>query len=318
MNPIVSLTSVNNDTYQITGSLNGTQNLWRATGGLDQLDVHWNLTLHRIFGWYGQQDLENFDEDTLGMLQWNPYAHDSLVEGTIQIGSETIAFSTVGNSFRAYADMNWGREFPDPPSHRSFFNTARLSKTDTSYSWTWFDVCIPTSANAEDDIAIAGGWGNAETGFPFYTLEGGFVDVRLGSSVHVGIRLGHAWNKGPYPIKWSTTNDGDVKEFSVTRLNWVNFTDEFGADSIPLGQQIALETSTYRVELTFITKASQYNRLLYPFEKLVFSDFEAVGASVLVQVWKKGAQIISTTSSAGGLEYGAQVAINLGRPSDSQ
>ena len=113
--------------------------------------------------------------------------------------------------------------------------------------------------------------------------------VRVGVRVKVRRELGLMFrvqvNFGPlhsfFTLYSLSTNDGEVKQFTVARANWQNFTDEFGTDLIPLVQTITLETTTYKVVLTFTARPQQFARLLYPFEELVFSDFEAIGTSLL-------------------------------------
>lgn len=49
---------LNNDTYHLKGKMFGTENVWVHEGCDKDLPIEWDLTVHRIYGWYGQEPFE--------------------------------------------------------------------------------------------------------------------------------------------------------------------------------------------------------------------------------------------------------------------
>lgn len=257
---------IDSDTYHVTGRMDNYASVWTAINCDPNLFIEWDLTIHRIYGWYGQQDCED-SLKTFGVISWNTYAHDAEVEGTITIGSTVYTISRNEN-FRAYCDMNWGENFPagDPA---------------IDYPWGWY-YAGRSDANTANDLSIIAGVGRHDAGFPFGTCLGKFADVRLDSNTHIGLRQSEIWSEG-YSLM-ETSNDGDVKQFNVERDQWTLFTDDIGSALIPLHQEVTLETDHYIVVMDFYSELSDYNRLLFPHEDYIFSDFEGLGVDVHVTV----------------------------------
>ena len=84
-----------------------------------------------------------------------------------------------------------------------------------------------------------------------------------------------------------TTNDGKVKKFEITQDNWVEYTDTLGSALIPLNQKVYIETDHYITIMDYFSEIEDYNRLLFPHEKYIFSDFEGLGVDVHVTITKK-------------------------------
>jgi hypothetical protein len=272
---------IDDDTYQVRGKMRNPSNVWFADGCDPDLFIEWNLVIHRNYGWYGQQDIQNITK-SVGLINWNTYAHDSEVEGYIRVG-DTIYTIERNEDFRAYCDMNWGINFPE-------------GKPSIDFPWGWYHVNLPNSDPAKDLSIIAGiGRHNLakalETGGNSTQLNipgmGKFADIRLNSSTHIGVR---SIIMSPNSVEdvlqpgFVTTNDGLVKIFKIERDNWAIYTDSIGSAKIPLKQKITIETTHYKTVMDFSSEIGDYNRLLFPHENYVFSDFEALGVNVHVVV----------------------------------
>jgi hypothetical protein len=164
--------------------------------------------------------------------------------------------------------MNWGENFPsgDPA---------------IEYPWGWY-YAGDASSNTANDLSIIAGVGRHDTGFPMGTALGKFADIRLDSSTHIGLRQNEIWSES-YSLM-ETSNDGDVVQFNVDRDQWATFTDELGSASIPLHQKVTLESDHYIVVMDYYSDMGDYNRLLFPHEDYIFSDFEGLGVDVHVTV----------------------------------
>jgi len=68
----------------------------------------------------------------------------------------------------------------------------------------------------------------------------------------------------------------DCRYVCVVNSDWVNVTDEYGTASIPLTQTVTIVTSHTRVVLTFSSQWADYNRLIFPHQDVLFSDFEGM------------------------------------------
>ena len=272
---------IDDDTYHVRGKMRNPSNVWFAEGCDPGIYIEWDLVIHRIYGWYGQQDIENIAK-SVGLINWNTYAHDSEVEGYIKINDTTYIIER-NEDFRAYCDQNWGVNFPE-------------GKPSIDFPWGWYHVNAPNSDPSKDLSIIAGiGRHNLatalETGDNSNQLNipgiGKFADIRLDSDTHIGVRsiimspnsVQDVWTPG-----FVTTNDGFVKIFKLERDNWVDYTDSLGSAKIPLNQKITIETKNYKTVMDFRSKIGEYNRLLFPHEDYIFSDFEALGVNVHVVV----------------------------------
>jgi hypothetical protein len=269
---------IDDDTYHLIGVMGSPSNIWYAEGKYNgepvdpALYIEWDLVVHRIHGWYGQQPPTEGGIDQMGVIHWNTYSHNSEVEGQIKIGDQVYHFER-NERFRAYCDMNWGIDFPH-------------GEPAIEYPWGWYYAGLPSS-NPAEDISIIAGIGIVDTGSLFGIVEGKYADVRIGDT-HIGIRSNETWKPSPgksgHPL-FETSNDGFV-DFSVERSNWVEFQDSIGTALIPLNQKVYLESDHYIVELDFHSKIEEYNRLMFAHEYYIFSDFEGLGSAVHVTITK--------------------------------
>jgi len=160
---------------------------------------------------------------------------------------------------------------------------------------------------------------------------GKFADIRLDGKTHIGVRSIVLSPKSVEDVNqpgFVTTNDGFVKIFRIERSNWAIYSDAIGFAKIPLNQKITIETTNYKTVMDFKSEIGDYNRLLFPHENYIFSDFEALGVNVHVVIsrlmektvyarWDlsrrfpikmKAFEVIREfTSDDGGLEYGYNV-----------
>ena len=146
------------------------------------------------------------------------------------------------------------------------------------------------------------GTGRTFAGFPLFAMDARFADIRLNSTHHIELTELIMYDETFY-----YTNDGIVHKFSVDRSDWTTISDNFGSADIPLTQLCTMETDTYLVTMNFKSKETDYNRLLFPLNHELFSDFEALGVSThLKVVYKPTNQAIVDTviSSTTGLEFG--------------
>lgn len=293
------------DTYTIYGEMKNFQYTWNSINCSDDTYIQWNLTLYRIYGWYGQADCA-WIYKSQGIINWNPYAHDCEVKGTIRINSTEYNFERT-SQYRAYADMNWGENFPSGfPS--------------IEHPWGWYYVGLPNE-DLNLELSIIAGIGFHDAGFPFGTCQGQFADIRLNNSIHIGLRQNEIWGQVSFSLM-ETSNDGDTILFNVERDNWTVFTDEIGSALIPLKQIVKMESYHYVIVMEFNSELTDYNRLLFPHEKYIFSDFEALGVNVHVTIKEREVRfhfwdilhlfpiffnehvILEFQSDDGGLEYG--------------
>jgi hypothetical protein len=149
------------NTIRLSGALSNHAALYRNVGIDQNTPISWNITLHRQFGWYAQP-YEELPDRLTGVIQWNTYAHSSLVEGRISVGDQDYDFSKDCAHHRAYADMNWGWDFPEAPSSSQLAAAANLqplnhrSHLDFNYSWGWFYAGRPASSTEPEISVIAG------------------------------------------------------------------------------------------------------------------------------------------------------------------
>jgi len=143
----------------LTGTLSNHAATYRNVGIDQDTPISWNITLFRQFGWYAQP-YEELPDRLTGVIQWNTYAHSSRVEGSILVGDRTYAFSKESADHRAYADMNWGWDFPEAPGSSQHAASASVqphqSHLDFNYSWGWFYAGRPASSSVPEISVIAG------------------------------------------------------------------------------------------------------------------------------------------------------------------
>ncbi len=272
---------INDDTYHVRGKMRNPSSVWFADGCAPGIYIEWDLVIYRNYGWYGQQDIQNIAK-SVGLINWNTYAHDSEAEGYIKVGDTTYIIERNEN-FRAYCDENWGVNFPE-------------GNPSIDFPWGWYHVNVPNS-DPKKDLSIIAGIGRhnlataLETGDNPTQLSipgiGKFADIRLNSDTHIGVR---SIVMSPNSVEdilqpgFVTTNDGIVKIYKIERDNWAVYTDSLGSAKIPLNQKITIETSNYKTVMDFRSEIGDYNRLLFPHEDYIFSDFEALGVNVHVVV----------------------------------
>ncbi len=291
---------VNDDTYHITGGMTAPDKVWYADGRLDGqaidpgMAIEWDLTIYRTYGWYGQQDLESDIKDK-GLISWNTYAHTSEVEGTITVDGTVYTFSRTPQ-YRAYCDMNWGENFPS--------GTPKID-----YMWGWYYAGVPSN-DPNGEIGMIAGVGRHDLGGTYGITEGSFADFRLPNGERLSIREMQA-NK-PNPEDDGTTllataaPDDSLQSWDIARSEWVLFTDSRGSDLIPLRQIVTIQTDKKRVTMDFQSALEDYNRLLFPHQDYVFSDFEGLGVTAHVTVVNRqtGETIVDFITNDGGVEYG--------------
>ena len=76
----------------------------------------------------------------------------------------------------------------------------------------------------------------------------------------------------------ATAEPGDsLESWDIARSDWVYFTDSLESDLIPLRQIVTIRTQKKLVTMDFQSALADYNRLLFPHQDYVFSDFEGLG-----------------------------------------
>jgi len=298
---LFSLEVINNDTYHIKGSMNHSDHAWKGSGIDNDIPIVWDLTVYRIYGWFGMAPpLEELDlHFGKGTIMWNTYSHDSEVEGFIKIGNKTTSFSRT-SQYRVYGDMNWGNKFPSSQDNPPI-----------DYPWGWYYFGKPNQ-DITKDISVVAGCGLTDVNFPAYGVFGAFVDVRLDSKFHIGARELTIFDESWISTRViHTSNDVDLYYFNVTRSNWTTYTDNFGSALIPLQKTVTVITGHHTIIIDFFSDLDSYNRMLYPYRNYYFSDFEALGvnAHLIVKSNKEGT-IVDMWSNDSGLEYGYKVEIN--------
>jgi hypothetical protein len=306
-NPDFQIDFMGNDTYHLTGSMIDPLKVWFTDGTIEGAPVDpgvvvkWDLMIYRIYGWYGQQDLE--DELREGNISWNTYAHTSEVEGTITVDGVTYTFERTPR-YRAYCDMNWGQDFP----------SGWPNEDPVDYPWGWYYVNLP-DADPNNDIGIIAGIGRQHFDASQGISEGRFADIREPGGQHIGVRQGitdKITPDCPGIEVLGTASDGDLIRFRIDRSDWQTYTDGVGSAEIPYRQIVTIVTTTRRVTMDFQSEAANYNRLLFPHQDYIFSDFEGLGVTCHVTIEERrtllGVPFFTTlydfATDDAGLEYG--------------
>jgi len=305
--PTYSLTALDDNTFRITGRMVHPDRQWTADGIATESTIEWDLTLKRVYGWYGQ-NLFEIPARLTGVIQWNTYAHDCLVTGSIKIteaGATRVMQLDGSNRYRAYADMNWGIDFPSPPPSIAEDDPAALD-----FAWGWYYAGQPAT-DTTPEISIIGGVGLCYVDKIIGNMTGRFIDVRIGDGTSLETIQVGGWEETPFGMAITVSTDGDqlVHDFHVERSDWITYEDDRGKASLPLSQVLYLKTQHYEVTLSFTSDESAYNRLLFPRQGYVFSDFEALGVNVKAVVTKDGNTIASFENANGGVEFGYRVAM---------
>lgn len=303
-----SLVAVSDDHYRVKGKMDNASRVWTAEGITTSSVVEWDLDVYRIVGWYGQHDMEDLIK-LVGVISWNTYAYDSEVNGSIWINGTRHDINR-GPRFRIYCDMNWGETFPngDPA---------------IDHMWGWFYTGQP-SATESTDFSIIAGIGRSTTRAGFLkTFHGKFASMYMHGrriSAREGRILDNPQDAGLLLLQ--RASDGNCHSFRVDRGDWITFSDAFGSASIPLTQVVTIETERIKVVMTFHSTVANYNRLLFPTDSYVFSDFEGLGVNCTTQVfersfatydWLKTIPIYTLVETVvdhnAGIEYGYRVPV---------
>jgi len=153
--------------------------------------------------------------------------------------------------------------------------------------------------------SIIVGLGLTETGFPSYGVFGGFADlVWPGGRVslrYTGVEYTSALR---FAILDGASDGGRVHAFNVTRDQWTNYTDERGTVLIPLQQNLHLQSDRAEFKASCEITLARTNRLLFPYQDLVFSDFETLGATCSFSLVFDGETVLSGIDTSSGVEYG--------------
>ncbi|MEX2755259.1 MAG: hypothetical protein Q6365_007670, partial [Candidatus Sigynarchaeota archaeon] len=302
-----ALHEIDSGRYHVKGRMENASRTWVAEGISNSSTVTWDLDVYRLVGWYGQHDMEDLIK-RCGVISWNTYAYDSEVNGSIWINSTRYDIDR-SPRFRIYCDMNWGETFPhgDPA---------------IEHMWGWFYTGQPDGTPSRDFSIIAGiGRSDTTIGFgnPFH---GKFASLYLHGQ-RIGARQGRIFDnpQDSGAIVFQRATDGNCHVFHVDRGDWIDYTDAFGTARIPLTQIVTIETETKRVVMTFHSKASHYNRLLFPTDGYVFSDFEGLGVNCTTQIYDRSFAIYdwfrtvpvytlieTIVDHNAGIEYGYKIA----------
>jgi len=294
--PLFELRPLSDQVIHLTGKmLHDSKNVWISEGIEPNAEIVWDITIDRVYGYYAQDAFEKPDEWISGIIMWDTYAHNSLVRHSKISIAGTVEYldhdsDPTGCRFRAYGDGNWGQLMPDNEKHPD----------DKNYAWGWYLQHIPNK-NPNLDVSVIAGTGRTYSAFPFYTMEGKFADVRINSTLHIEFR-----EVVVYSLKLTSCNDGKLQRFNVQRTNWTTITDKFGSASIPLNQVTTMESENWLVVQDCQSIQANYNRLLFPFNNFVFSDFEGLGVTCRLTIKYKvtGQVIIDQAGIQSGIEYG--------------
>jgi hypothetical protein len=299
------LEAKNGGEYTLKGNMNNPNLVWATEGIEKSANIAWNLKVKRIVGWYGQHDIEPMVKQT-GVISWNTYAYDSEVEGTITVNGRTYEISK-SPRFRMYCDMNWGENFP---------STKNPKKQQIDYPWGWYYTGIP-NIDPTQDFSIIAGIGRSDTNIALTgDMHAKFASIYLRGK-KIGARMGQILDNKPDQglVPFRPTSDGITKKFLIERSNWIEYSDIFGKAQIPLLQKVTIETNSYRIILTFTSKIENYNRLLFPTDGYVFSDFEGLGVHCKTEIYEKEKEdfILKETieDTNAGLEYGYKLPLKI-------
>eukprot|EP00455_Lapot_gusevi_P009635 TRINITY_DN1432_c0_g1_i2.p1 TRINITY_DN1432_c0_g1~~TRINITY_DN1432_c0_g1_i2.p1 ORF type:complete len:511 (-),score=122.50 TRINITY_DN1432_c0_g1_i2:17-1363(-) len=281
-----SLEAINADTYRVRGHMRGeaaevTDGPIENGGGKS---IEWDLTFHRVHGFYGSQDSEETNKQHCAIVS-TLFGYNSEVEGTIRVEDKVYTI-TRSPRYRAYAAGSWGCELPggNPP---------------IKYPWSWAWLVIPNAfpASASDssarytDLSMLVGTAAFQTNSIIGDIEGGYFLAGYQNQIF-STRYADILNETTYPVPLlASSSDGYLTKYHVDRDDWQVYSDEFGSALIPLRQHFQVETKFHRASVNFQSKLEQYFRLPITIEKQglvkVFSDFRAVGVNVEVSFYTR-------------------------------
>ena len=292
--------SQNGSRIRLRGLLNSTDHIWRAQGALGKEALSWDLTITRRAGWFGESWIEAMHLGRLtGAIMWSPYSHQATVEGTLSIGGKAVTFSGDGNRHRAYADSNWGETMPRPPPG---------ADDPIHFPWGWYYAAQPR-ADPAADVSIICGAGRSYMRFAG-TVYGKLCDMRIGSALRLSLWSWTFERLGNRTASWASDGGAQgVTAFEITRTEWSDWQDEYGRARVPMAQVVRIETRHHEVTLRFSASPNATTRLVFPLQDVLFSDFEALGATAQVTVREKGVAtpIAAFTDPMAGLEFGYRV-----------
>jgi hypothetical protein len=236
----------------------------------------WDLTFTQVLG----LDTSNhpLEPSIFGWLIYMTEARMS-VGGTINITTDqttqTFRITSVdAQQWKGYQDHNWGKSFPE--------------------IWIW-GHCVK-----DQSFSIVLGWGGT-----------GEI-VGMG---RLGLNLTHGYIQDTDFLFFSPVSGDDV---SVVLSNWVLYTDEGGTWLVPTRYDFQARNTgsypQYKVNVTASWSTSQIERLPLPRQvgNMVFNDFEQLGVSLTVNIFKKNGQATpwlkidkgDLITTNGGAEYG--------------
>ena len=297
---------ISDDHLKLKGKMMNPESVYVAEGVHENVEIEWDIDIKRIVGWYGQKDIEYLTKLT-ETISWNTYAYDSEVWGKIKIDGQEYLIERNEN-FRIYCDMNWGAYFPSVKSPK---------KSQIEYPWGWYYTGIPNS-DPKNDFSIIAGVGRMEPRFKILGimnakfasiyLKGNKIDARFGTVFNSKEDRGFTF--------FHPSMDGTTKKFKVERSNWVEYKDKFGSAQIPLEQTVIIETKSKRIIMRYKSTIENYNRLLFPTDGYVFSDFEGLGVTCITEIYEKQRNkqfklVEKYEDRNAGLEYGYKLDIDL-------
>ncbi len=298
--------SENGSSIHLTGLMASPDKAWRAEGGLGSQPISWDLRIRRRAGWFGESYIESPFHlgRATGAIMWSPYGHQSTVEGTLQVGNETITLGGDDGRYRAYCDSNWGETMPRPPSGADPFD----------YPWGWYYAAQP-HADPAQDVSIICGAGRTDMKFAGVVF-GKLCDMRIGDRLRLSLWSWTFENHGNRTTSWVSDHGlglQGVETFNISRSKWVDWKDAYGEARVPMAQQILIVTKKHRITMDFDTNSNATSRLLFPLQDELFSDFEALGATAAVKIVEvdTGTVVADFTDTMGGLEYGYNVPTKL-------
>ncbi len=297
---------ISDDHLRLKGKMNNPHSVFVAEGIPDNADIEWDIEIQRIIGWYGQRDIESLTRFT-ETISWNTYAYDSEVWGKVKV-NETEYVIERNENFRIYCDMNWGPYFP---------SVKDLKKPQIEYPWGWYYTGIPNS-DPKKDFSIIAGVGRMQPRFRILgIMNAKFASIYL-KGEKLDARFGTILNNTPNTgvTFFHPSMDGSTERFDIERSDWVDYIDTFGTAKIPLKQSVIIETKHKIVKMQFTSTIENYNRLLFPTDGYVFSDFEALGVKCITEIYQKSKNkdpvlIQKYEDRNAGLEYGYKLQIDL-------
>ena len=273
---------------------------WRSSGG-GTARMMWDIEFERIFGWYGQSQLE-WGAHLVGVLQWDTYMHRARVAGRVRdpTGAET---PLAGDAVRGYGDSNWGVQMLHPPPGASDWS---------NYPWGWF-VAGKRLEETGEEVSLCAGVGRTYVDPVTGVLQAKFLDIRVGERVALeGVFV----NAEQYGLEGGLSNHGGLgghhlDAFSVARGSWA----EIAGTRLPLQQNLTVTGGFGELEAAFEAPPGCYMLLPFPSpDGSNFLDFECLGAHASIVLRPRpgsdlahalgGAPEFTFKTEFAGLEFG--------------